>query len=83
MKLFFKDKYSRLRQIGTVNNATEAWTIISNFLKNYNYTCHYVRTWITQKDNKFYVVYDVGSHSEFFKVECSTQEEANNFIKIK
>lgn len=60
--IFFEDSYGFRRIIGCADDETSAWNTIHNFLKEHNYTPHYVREW-NEFDGRHY---DVGSHSEFF-----------------
>ena len=41
----------------------EAWARAEEFMKDHNYKCYYVRSWLDQKGN---LQWDVGSHTEFF-----------------
>lgn len=58
-KVYFHDSRGGVQLLG-INE--DAWALISNFLKEHNYTAHYVREW--DEDGKHW--YDVGSHTEFF-----------------
>lgn len=80
MKLYFEDRYSRLREIADVNTKEEVGKAIADFLAQFNYKSYYTRSWITDSDDgKAYIKYDVGSHSEFFKLEFDSFEAAYNF----
>lgn len=61
-RLIFKDSYDRERLINVVKDESEAIQSIATFLKEHNYTSYYTRIW-RQDDH---LVYDVGSHTEFF-----------------
>lgn len=81
MKLYFEDRYGRLREIANVENKEQVAKSISDFLNKYNYKSYYTRSWISKGETVTYITYDVGSHSEFFKLEFNSYEDAENFIK--
>lgn len=62
MKLTFKNSQGVEREIGQPNNQDGVVEIINQFLEERNYKSYYYR--INQEDGK--LVYDVGSHTEFF-----------------
>lgn len=68
MKLYFEDKYEQRHLIAEVENDTEANKCIHKFIKekNPNFKIYYIRQWV---DDSGIIVYDVGSHSEFFLLE--------------
>lgn len=63
MLLMFKDKFGDERFVAEVADEREANVEMMNYIRklNPNYKVHYVRSWGEEP-----VVYDVGSHSEFF-----------------
>lgn len=83
MKLYFEDRYERLREIADVNTPQEASKAIADFLAKYNYKSYYTRSWIIERKDKIYINYDVGSHSEFFLLEFATRDAAQNFFTAK
>lgn len=64
MKLFFEDRFGREREIAEVANIEEAFVEIKVFLDKYNYKSYYTRHWTENGVTTF----DVGSHSEFFRL---------------
>lgn len=64
--LYFRNSNNDFRFLGEPNSKDEAWNMISKFLKEHNFECHYVRNWTTPDGT---LHYDVGSHSEFFELE--------------
>ena len=77
MILYFENGYGAVRELAKVNTMAEANGCIKDFLDAYNYTSYYSRMWVKNG----YVVIDVGSHTEFFKIFCETDEAAKAFIK--
>ena len=77
MVLYFENGYGEMRELATVNTMKEANLHIKDFLDAHNYKSYYSRVWVKNG----YVVIDVGSHTEFFKISCGTDEAAKNFIK--
>lgn len=69
MRLLFKNRYDEEREIGTPKTNEETMTMISEFLKEHNFTSYYMRFWKEMKDGKSKYVFDVGSHIEFFILE--------------
>ena len=62
MKLYFKDSYDRRRLIDKPKTYNEADKIIYDFCKARDFRIYYIRNWIENGE----LVYDVGSHTEFF-----------------
>ena len=83
MKLFFEDRFGRMRQIAEVETNGQAVAAIKKFLDLYNYISYYTRSWIERDidSGTAYIIYDVGSHTEFFKLEFESYEAANDFFK--
>lgn len=82
MKLYFEDKYARLKELANVKSRKDAGMVIADFLAQHNYKSYYTRNWVrTVRENLYYVVYDVGSHSEFFLVEFDTRDAADKFLR--
>lgn len=81
MKVLFEDKYGRYREIAEVKTKKEVNKAIAAFLNRYNFKSYYTRNWIRESETSFKVMYDVGSHSEFFFVPFNTYEEAKKFME--
>ena len=81
MKVYFEDRYERLREIADVNTKPEAFKAIAAFLDAHNYKSYYTRTWIEETKGKVYITCDVGSHTEFFKIEFPNREAASKFLQ--
>ena len=62
MILYFEDNYGRRRELARPEILSEALESIERFLEEHNYKAPYVRTWIEFDE----MVFDIGSHSEFF-----------------
>jgi hypothetical protein len=67
MKLYFENSYGQERVIAEVENENEAFKEIHKFCDEHNYKSYYTRTW--EKNGIRY--FDVGSHSEFFKLDLN------------
>ena len=80
MTLLFEDRFGDYRVVAEVNNCKDAAAAITDFLNKYNYKSYYTRNWIREHDGFFRLMYDVGSHSEFFCIDFSTHEDAMQFI---
>lgn len=80
MKLLFEDRYGRYREIAEVVDKNEAATAIKDFLDAHNFKSYYTRNWVRDCENGAYLMYDVGSHSEFFCIRFDTHEEAHEFL---
>lgn len=82
MKVLFEDRYGRYREIADVKNKQEVNKAICDFLNAYNFKSYYTRNWVHEtKEGKWHVMYDVGSHSEFFCVPFETHDEAVVFLQ--
>ena len=66
IKVWFRNSRNEERLLETVANKTDANKAILEFLKEKNFTCYYMRTWLAE-DGRTMV--DVGSHTEFFLLE--------------
>ena len=81
MKLLFEDRYGRYREIANVETKKEANLAITDFLNQYNFKSYYTRNWVHEtKEGKWHLMYDVGSHSEFFCIFFDTRDEAVAFL---
>lgn len=78
--LYFEDSYGRLKLLTTVENMKETNAAIKQFLDSYNYKSYYTRMWLSEGEAYWYIVFDVGSHTEFFKLEFNSEEEATKFL---
>ena len=76
MTLLFENRFGQERPIAEVNTKQEASKEIQKFLDGYNYKSYYTRYWV----NGSCITYDVGSHSEFFKIRFNSDEEAKAFL---
>ena len=74
MKLFFQNSQSKERLIEEPYNREEVVKEINKFLDDHNYKSYYTRVW---EDNDR-LVFDVGSHTEFFILEGMNFEEWSN-----
>lgn len=74
MKLYFENSYGERRLIAQPRKQTEVGLEIRQFINKCNegkpedkkFRSYYCRTWTNEEG---LVVYDVGSHSEFFLLE--------------
>ena len=67
MKLYFEDRFGREREIAEVADQAAAMQEINKFLDAHNYKSYYTRYWTRNGVTTF----DVGSHTEFFKLKES------------
>ena len=63
----FENAFGKVRTIGKASTREDAFKVINEFLKGYNYKSYYTRTWFADDSKKKEIV-DVGSHSEFFHI---------------
>ena len=81
MKVLFEDRYGRYRELADVQTKQEVNKTIVDFLNAHNFKSYYTRNWVHEtKDGKWHVMYDVGSHSEFFCVPFETHDDAVKFL---
>ena len=80
MKVLFEDKYGRYREIANVETKQEVNKTIADFLNAHNFKSYYTRNWVREAEDCFYVMYDVGSHSEFFCIPFDTHDKAVAFL---
>lgn len=69
-KLYFQNRHDHLKLIGENIEENEVAKAISDYVKsvNHNFKIYYVRSWASENNgNK--IIYDVGSHNEFFVLE--------------
>ena len=66
-KLYFQNRHDHLKLIGENIEENKIAKAISDYVEsiNPNFKFYYVRSWAS--DNK--IIYDVGSHNEFFVLE--------------
>ena len=74
MKLYFQNSRGVERLIAEPSNREEVVKEINKFLDDHNYKSYYTRVW---EDNDR-LVFDVGSHTEFFILEGMNFEEWSN-----
>lgn len=63
MKLYFENSRSERRIIAEPQTLDDAWNEIKKFCDERNFKIYYVRTWT---EHSGLMIYDVGSHTEFF-----------------
>ena len=80
MKLLFEDRYGRYRELTEVADKAEAAAAIQDFLDAHNFKSYYTRNWVRDCEDSAHLVYDVGSHSEFFVIKFDTHEAAHKFL---
>ena len=74
MKLYFQNSRGVERLIAELSNREEVVKEINKFLDDHNYKSYYTRVW--EDDGR--LVFDVGSHTEFFILEGMNFEEWTN-----
>ena len=74
MKLYFQNSRGVERLIAEPSNREEVVKEINKFLNDHNYKSYYTRVW--EDDDR--LVFDVGSHTEFFILEGMNFEEWPN-----
>ena len=74
MKLYFQNSRGDERLIAEPSNREEVVKEINKFLNDHNYKSYYTRVW--EDDGR--LVFDVGSHTEFFILEGMNFEEWTN-----
>lgn len=62
MKLYFENSWGERRLIGEPETRLAANKMVSDFCEARDFEIYYVRNWVQNEE----LVYDVGSHSEFF-----------------
>ena len=75
-EVYFENSFGQRRLIGTAFTEQDAYKIIMDFLKGYNYPCYYTRSWLNPDDE---ICVDVGSWSEFFYIKYIPEEERRNY----
>ena len=71
MKLIFQNSRGEERVIAEPQNREEISKEINKFLDDHNFKSYYTRVW----EENGRLIYDVGSHTEFFILEGMTFEE--------
>ena len=66
MKLYFENSHGNRRIIAEPFTEEDAMKEIYKFCEDRNFKIYYVRTW---KEPNGLMVYDVGSHTEFFYLD--------------
>ena len=77
MTVLFLDKYEHRRKVKEVSTLQEGYQAIYEFLNKYHYKVLYMRMW--QEENEIWI--DVGSHTEFFIIECENINVAERSLK--
>lgn len=67
MNLYFDNAYNK-RLIGSYDNVDDISNAIKKFLDEHKFKSYYTRMWL---DNNGHTIIDVGSHTEFFIVDCN------------
>jgi hypothetical protein len=65
MKLWFKGSDDKRRLIGDFDTESEARKVINKYCADRNFVIYYIRNWASNG----LLMYDVGSHTEFFELE--------------
>ena len=71
MKLFFQNSRGKERVIAETSNREEVNKEIDKFLDAHNFKSYYTRVW----EENGRLIFDVGSHTEFFLLEGMSFEE--------
>lgn len=71
MKLYFENSRGERRLIAKPKTEEDANKAINKFCEDRHFKIYYIRTW---KDNEGLKVFDVGSHTEFFYLDCLEDE---------
>lgn len=80
-QLVFRNSYSIDRPIADVQNMQDAFCAIHKFLKDHLYKSYYTRYYMEENDEKgWYIEFDVGSWSEFFRIYFPNKDAANKFL---
>ena len=74
MRLLFQDSHGIERVIAEPSNREEVNKEINKFLDDHNFKSYYTRFW--EADGR--LLFDVGSHTEFFILEGMNFEEWSN-----
>jgi len=74
--VIFENSWGQRREIGSAPIISGAYTIISDFLKKYNYKSYY---WNISEVEPGLTRVDVGSWSEFFYIKYILEEERRNY----
>ena len=74
MTLYFQNSRGVERLIAEPSNREEVVKEINKFLNDHNYKSYYTKVW--EDDGR--LVFDVGSHTEFFILEGMNFEEWSN-----
>lgn len=74
MTLYFENRYGEWYPIAECANKIDVGIAIKQFLDEHNYKSYYTRTW----DSDGWRHYDVGSWSEFFHWQLSSDAEVPN-----
>ena len=74
--LTFEDSHNKSHYVGEVDNLGDEYQLIHEEIKkrNPNFKVYYIRTW--GNPEKEGMMYDVGSHTEFFKLTRKIEEKS-------
>ncbi len=67
MKLYFRNSKGKLRIIAEPTSDKECFAAINKFLEDHNFKSYYTRSWVDEDTGR--IIYDVGSHTEFFEIQ--------------
>lgn len=71
MDLYFQNSHGQERLIAQPINVKECYREINKFLDDHNFKSYYTRMF--EEDGR--IIFDVGSHSEFFVVDGATMND--------
>ena len=74
VKLIFQNSRGEERVIAEPSNREEVNKEINKFLDDHNFKSYYIRVW----EENGRLIFDVGSHTEFFLLEGMSFEEWSN-----
>ena len=72
MNLYFRNSYGEKKLLAhDIKHKKDVISAIHEFLDDHGFTSYYTRIWYEDG----YTWFDVGSHSEFFLVDCNWHED--------
>ena len=77
MKLYFENSKGTRKLISNPPTVKDMWAEINRFLEKHNFKSYYSRVNFCEKE----WVIDVGSHTEFFIVQCFDEEDLADMMK--
>ena len=82
MKLYFENRFGVERPIAEIGTKEDVYKEIQSFLDQYKYKSYYTRSFLDERNDECIIVYDVGSHTEFFNLHFNSREEAEGFLRM-